>query len=336
MIPVAALATTAIVLLGVAVIGIFAAVAMDLWMRTDWRRHQQRLHAKLAGYPDWVMDSAMTPTGHRPQKDASPMFRQMEPGTKKSMLHGKPLYKVVVDGRSVNGGRFDYTPYLPTEKGDGTWTPGAWTPEIAIPEACVCGYHLTTDPFGAWRALGMTVYAAEGHGAYAAADGGTITTVTDNKLAFASIRLLAPVDMRLTEAKMVIAGVGNIPFLNPTGYVPPAVGAHKVFDTYLQASAAFADAGGGRGYPAVSTKDLDLGHLVALSDAAAALVDTLPPDKVYAANAFPTTLAYCLAKYALAGKLVPAELTQRLRAYHAGFGVAGRTDDGTLFLFRAY
>jgi hypothetical protein len=268
----------------------------------------------------------------RQREEQNFMFKQMSSGTKKSLLHGKQLYKVVVNGRSVHGGSFDYANYLPTKNADGTYTPGGWTPEIAAPVVCRTGYHLTTDPFVAWAAPGMSVYEAEGRGAYSA-DGRDTLRITDNKIAFAQVRLTRPVDTNLQAAKAVIAEVGAIPFLSGGGYARPN---WSVFGSEREASAAFQADGGGKGYPAAPKAGLDPDQVAELEGAADALYEAIPAAKQYATDAFPGTLAFCLAKWKLSGQPVPAELTERLGAYKAGFGVAGRTADGTLYVFRSY
>lgn len=51
-------------------------------------------------------------------------------------------YKIIDENnKSCNGGKFDWTDYLPVKNGDGTWTPGKWTPQ-EIPVVCVSGWHV--------------------------------------------------------------------------------------------------------------------------------------------------------------------------------------------------
>lgn len=267
------------------------------------------------------------------------MFKSMSRGQKKSTLHGQQLFKVTVANRSVHGGTFDWANYLPTKNRDGSYEPGAWTPVIANPAICQRGYHLTTDPYVEWAKPGMTVYEAEGRVAYSAY-GDDITRVTDNKISFAQVRLIRPVNLAFQNAQKVIADIkaqvaprfltaqyGATPYLGVT---------YRTFDTAREAEAAFAAAGGGKGYPAVSTKGLDARQVDELWDLAEDLADAVPASRAHATEAFPINLAFCLAKYALAGQAAPAELTQRLAAYKAGFGVAGRTAIGTLYLFRRW
>jgi hypothetical protein len=57
------------------------------------------------------------------------------------------LYKVLKNNESCNGGNFNWTNYLPKQKGD-KFIPGEWTPEISMTDINICnyGYHLTTKP----------------------------------------------------------------------------------------------------------------------------------------------------------------------------------------------
>lgn len=270
------------------------------------------------------------------------MFKTMRPGTVKSELHGQPLYKVIVDNRSVHGGSFDWTPYLPTEdgEGDGGYTPGAWTPVIDRPHVCAAGYHLTTEPFTTWAAPGMTVYLAKGRGEYSA-DGRDTLRITGNKIAFSQVSLIAPADTSLHATKAVIAefeALAKFSFLNPTTlYYPSFTGpSRQVFDTQRAAKHAFEAAGGGKGYPAAPMTSLDTVEYDELRVAADDLVAHLPEDKRYAAEAFPTNLAFAMAKWAASGEQTPQELTDRFDAYKKGYGVTGRAADGTLYLFRQY
>ena len=50
------------------------------------------------------------------------------------------LWKVLDErNQACHGGTFDYTPYLPTLRKDGTYKPGPWLPTIANPVACQSG-----------------------------------------------------------------------------------------------------------------------------------------------------------------------------------------------------
>lgn len=271
------------------------------------------------------------------QEEYQTVYKQMDRGQVKSQLHGEQLYKVVTaNNDAAHGGNFTYTPHLPTRNADGSYAPGAWTPVIASPAICRQGYHLTTQPFGPdWGIAGGNVYEAVGRGAYSA-DGRDTLRITGDKIAFAEVRLLRPVDASvgaLRQAKAVVADVGTIPFLSGAGHTRAN---WKLFPSERAANAAFQDAGGGKGYPAAKLADPDAFDLDDLLDASDSLADNLPADKQYAADAFPTNLAYCLAKWNLSGQPVPAELTDRLNAYRAGYGVSGRTANGDLYCFTSY
>lgn len=306
-------------------------IAYAAWVGIDIIRD----HRRAKSVSPWVSHS----WGQRPQGETSSMFKSMGPGTKKGALHGQQLFKVTVANRSVHGGSFDWANYLPTKNRDGSYEPGVWTPVIANPAICHRGYHLTTDPYVEWAKPGMTVYEAEGRVAYSAY-GDDITRVTDNKIAFAQVRLIRPVNLAFQTAQKVIADIKAqvAPrFLSAAPGTSPFFGVTNLtYDTAREAEAAFAAAGGGKGYPAVSTKGLDATQIDELWDLAENLTDSIPANRAHATEAFPINLAFCLAKYALAGQAPPAELTQRHAAYKAGFGVAGRAADGKLFLFRRW
>ena len=97
---------------------------------------------------------------------------------------GKPLYKVLKDGRSYNGGDFKYN--LPEQQADGSWKPGHWHHVAKHFRVIIChrGFHLTTKPFS-WHQWGATVWRAEGKGYDWDHHG-------DDKIAFRSARLLEP------------------------------------------------------------------------------------------------------------------------------------------------
>lgn len=108
------------------------------------------------------------------------------------------LYKLLIDGRSYNGGNFEYS--LPTQRKDGTWKPGKWhhIPADQDIEICARGFHLTDDP-SEWYGTGATVYLAEGKGE---SDGGRDS---DHKIAFRSARLLRPIPIKgVAEIKALI------------------------------------------------------------------------------------------------------------------------------------
>lgn len=101
--------------------------------------------------------------------------------------HGDPLYKVLEDGESCDGGSLSWS--LP----DGG-KPGEWHTVEGDVELCRNGLHLTFDPLQHWR-HGRDVYLAEGKGMTREAHG--------LKVACKSARLLR----RLTPAEMVELGL---------------------------------------------------------------------------------------------------------------------------------
>lgn len=71
-------------------------------------------------------------------------------------------YKVLVNGRSCNGGHAEWS--LPKKRGNGTWKPGDWMPEVQGPLVlCASGYHLTREP-ALWWQEGAECYVAEWDG----------------------------------------------------------------------------------------------------------------------------------------------------------------------------
>ena len=80
------------------------------------------------------------------------------------------LWKVTDESaRACHGGTFDYTPYLPTLRKDGTYRPGKWLPPIASPVACERGYHGCRDQdLVHW--LHDRIWAIEGRGVVVASD----------------------------------------------------------------------------------------------------------------------------------------------------------------------
>ena len=92
------------------------------------------------------------------------------------------LYKVLMDGKSFHGGTQAWS--LPTQKEHGEWKPGKWVKCDQPPIPCASGLHLTREP-ARWWAEGATCYLAEGDG-----EGGQ----RDDKIVFASARLLRPLD----------------------------------------------------------------------------------------------------------------------------------------------
>ena len=80
-------------------------------------------------------------------------------------------YKVLRDGKSCNGGIYEWS--LPTKNANGTWTPGEWTKPIEGElVACENGYHLA-DETQLVRWLDKDIYEAEGEEMLLAPDDGT-------------------------------------------------------------------------------------------------------------------------------------------------------------------
>ena len=80
------------------------------------------------------------------------------------------LWKVTDENaRACHGGWFDYTPYLPTLRKNGTYRPGPWLPVIKSPVACERGYHGCRDrDLVHW--LHGRIWAIEGRGVVVASD----------------------------------------------------------------------------------------------------------------------------------------------------------------------
>ena len=92
------------------------------------------------------------------------------------------LWKVTDESaRACHGGTFDYTPYLPTLRKDGTYRPGKWLPRIADPVACERGYHGCRDQDLVYWLHGR-IWAIEGRGVVVASD----------KVVMASCRFTSP------------------------------------------------------------------------------------------------------------------------------------------------
>lgn len=90
-------------------------------------------------------------------------------------------YKVIgADNKSVHGGDFDWTEYLP--KGD---EPGKWTPEIREVVPCQSGYHVT-EFWNMWYGENYRVFECEVRGEGKSDDSVGVM----DKMTFSSIRLL--------------------------------------------------------------------------------------------------------------------------------------------------
>src|SRR5690606_41555297 len=71
------------------------------------------------------------------------------------------MYKVLVNGRSCNGGDLVWS--LPRQRPDGSWEAGAWH-EVGGPiQVCRNGLHLTRHPVEWWK-RGAECYVAEYEG----------------------------------------------------------------------------------------------------------------------------------------------------------------------------
>jgi len=53
------------------------------------------------------------------------------------------MYKTLTQNNKGPYSHFDFTPYLPTKRADGTWKPGKWLPKVDSLEMCETGYHVT-------------------------------------------------------------------------------------------------------------------------------------------------------------------------------------------------
>jgi len=53
------------------------------------------------------------------------------------------MYKTLTESNKGPYSHFDFTPYLPTKRADGTWKPGKWLPKVDSLEMCETGYHVT-------------------------------------------------------------------------------------------------------------------------------------------------------------------------------------------------
>lgn len=76
-------------------------------------------------------------------------------------MNTKPKFfiKSLKNGKGTNTD-FDWTPFLPTLKKDGTWKPGLWTPKVEDIEICQSGWYCTTEEFfQEWK--GTEYYLAE-------------------------------------------------------------------------------------------------------------------------------------------------------------------------------
>jgi len=90
------------------------------------------------------------------------------------------MYKTLTQNNTGPYSHFDYTPYLPTKRADGTWKPGKWLPKVDSLEMCETGYHVT-DAAHLVRWLDAQIFEVE-------AKGGKLDG--DDKIVFEKIRLV--------------------------------------------------------------------------------------------------------------------------------------------------
>ena len=120
----------------------------------------------------------------------------------------KPLYKVLVAGKSCHGGNMEWS--LPTKTKAGKTKPGKWHEVEGDIEICATGLHFTTD-WQKWLKPNCTVYNAEATGIAAHDD-------DDAKCVARRGRLLSEVEMPewWTRTQNAIANLTNIAWLKPT------------------------------------------------------------------------------------------------------------------------
>ena len=128
-------------------------------------------------------------------------------------IDGKPLYKVLIDGKSCHGGNLEWS--LSALQPDGSYLPGNWHEVEGEISVCNNGLHLTTNPWGVWMKWTATVYEAEG-------DGDSDTS--EDKTAFRRARLLrpAPVPDWWTAAHEFVSNLSEINWLKPDGNPDPS------------------------------------------------------------------------------------------------------------------
>jgi len=117
-------------------------------------------------------------------------------------------YKILVDGKSCNGG--DLTWSLPKQDKKGKWTPGKWHKIDDDIVMCSSGIHLTTKPYQ-WYKWNCICYEAE-----PILDG---AIHQDDKSVFVGARLLKPVQHPKwwLDAIDFVDSIKHVQFLKPDG-----------------------------------------------------------------------------------------------------------------------
>lgn len=141
-----------------------------------------------------------------------------------------PLYKVLKDGKSCNGGTMQWS--LP-ENG----TPGEWLRVEGDLKMCERGIHLTREPFR-WWVWGADLYEA---------DAPAIVETRDDKVLVREarlLRLLPKPDWLLRTERFVSDEIPSVPWLKPDGNPLPEWRMHrgKTWDAAGDAAGAAAGA----------------------------------------------------------------------------------------------
>jgi len=124
-----------------------------------------------------------------------------------------PLYKVLKDGKSCNGGTMQWS--LP-ENG----TPGEWLRVEGDLKMCERGIHLTREPFR-WWVWGADLYEA---------DAPAIVETRDDKVLVREarlLRLLPKPDWLLRTERFVSDEIPSVPWLKPDGNPLPEWRMHR-------------------------------------------------------------------------------------------------------------
>ena len=122
------------------------------------------------------------------------------------------MYKVLVDGKSANGGSLTWS--LPTQDESGNWTPGNWHEvqgKVIVGEN---GLHLTSKPVK-WMKWGAEIFIAEG--------AGESVESGDDKIAYQRARLLSKVEAPewWIGAQSFVRGIPMLNWLKPDGNPDP-------------------------------------------------------------------------------------------------------------------
>ena len=117
------------------------------------------------------------------------------------------LYKVLVDGKSCNGGKLEWS--LPTLKGK-KWIPGDWHTVEGELSMCSKGIHLTKQPYQFWYKWGCKVFEAEGK---------EIVSEQEGKVLVRSARLLRECNQKKWERDVCqfVSSLGSVPWCKPDG-----------------------------------------------------------------------------------------------------------------------